>query len=58
MNHHMRKVTSISHENLNHILLNWDNFVMPLLGSPFLFSFEVIHGLLWFLFYAWGSSFH
>lgn len=27
MNHHMRKVTSVSHENLNHILLNWDNFV-------------------------------
>lgn len=27
MNHHMRKVTSVSHENLNHILLNWENFV-------------------------------
>lgn len=27
MNHPMRKVTSISHENLNHILLNWDNLV-------------------------------
>lgn len=27
MNHPVRKVTSISHENLNHILLHWDNLV-------------------------------
>lgn len=27
MNHRRRKVTSNSHENLNHILLSWDNFV-------------------------------
>lgn len=58
VNHHLRKVSD-SHENANHLSLPWDNLVdVPVRVRVFVcFRFEVIHGLLWLLFfYAWALN--